>query len=164
MLIYLSKEDIVNMRSAKAKHQVMSYLFDSVIVYAFFLLLFASPIINMVRGISNNDNLLVLYSTIFMVVFGAIFMLFIIFYFVIMPLRTNGQTIGRMFFKIKVVRIDNQKLDATTLFIREIFGRYLINLLTLGLNAIVMLIVVCISEDRRGFHDVLASTKIVDIY
>ena len=91
-------------------------------------------------------------------------MLFIIFYFVILPLYTNGQTVGRMFFKIKVVRVDNQKLDASTLFVREIIGRYLINLVTLGLNSIVMLVVVCLSEEVRGYHDVLASTRIVDVY
>jgi uncharacterized RDD family membrane protein YckC len=152
------------MQSSKAKHQVMAYLFDLVIVYAFFLLLFAVPIINMVNGVNNNDSTLILYSTILMVIFGAIFMLFIIFYFVIMPLFRNGQTIGKMFFKIKVIRVDNQKLDASTLFLREIVGRYFINLLTLGLNDLVILLVICLTDDRRGFHDVLASTRIVDVY
>ena len=164
MVILITKEDIVSMQSSKAKHQVMAYLLDFVIIYAFFLILFAFPIINLIDGYKNNDNSLILYSTIFMVVFGAFFMLFIIFYFVIMPLFSNGQTLGKMFFKIKVIRIDNRPLDAQTLFIREVIGRYFINLLTFGLNEIINLIVVCLSEESRGFHDVLASTRIVDVY
>ena len=152
------------MQSSKAKHQVMAYLLDLVIIYAFFLLLFASPIINLIKGIKYSDTSLIMYSTIFLIIYGAFFMLFIIFYFVILPLIMDGQTIGKRFFRIKIVRVDNKKLDATTLFVRDIVGRFFIDLLTFGLNEIINLFVICLTEERRGFHDVLASTRIVDVY
>lgn len=46
-------------------------------------------------------------------------------YFVFMTKLTNGQTIGKMIFGIRVIALNEEKLSWQTVLVREGFGRYL---------------------------------------
>ena len=46
-------------------------------------------------------------------------------YFILMTKFTNGQTLGKMIFGIRVIAINEEKLSWTTILVREGFGRYL---------------------------------------
>lgn len=46
-------------------------------------------------------------------------------YFILMTKLTNGQTVGKMIFGIKVIALNEEELSWTTVIIREGFGRYL---------------------------------------
>lgn len=108
-------------------------------------------------------------------------------YFVIYPLRKNGQTIGKKFMGLKIVKVNDEPVDLRALFIRQVIGVFLIEgylcmisemmrqLMVLGgLNTaylVVSFIAIMISaisaflcmkfESHRALHDYLAKTKVV---
>lgn len=108
-------------------------------------------------------------------------------YFVIYPLRKNGQTIGKKFMGLKIVKVNDELVDLKALFIRQVIGVFLIEgylcmisemmrqLMVLGgLNTaylVVSFIAIMLSaisaflcmkfESHRALHDYLAKTKVV---
>lgn len=52
-------------------------------------------------------------------------LLIYLFYFILMTKFTNGQTVGKMIFGIRVVALKEKELSWKTVIIREGFGRYL---------------------------------------
>ena len=76
----------------------------------------------------------------------------------------KGQTIGKKVFKLQIVREDNEKLDSKTLFYREGVGRILIIFASLGMTSLVSVIIMALREDKKGLADILAKTKVIDLY
>ena len=85
-------------------------------------------------------------------------------YYIIVPLFSKGQTIGKKVFKLQIVREDNEKLDSKTLFYREGVGRILIIFASLGMTSLVSVIIMALREDKKGLADILAKTKVIDLY
>ena len=108
----------------------------------------------------------------------------IILYFVVLPLYTNGQTLGKKIFKIKIVREDKEDLTANELIIRNIVVNGLLNtflafclvfLLSgfeyftitsiLGFIQFVLVVVsacmIIFRKDKKGLHDIITKTKVV---
>lgn len=105
-------------------------------------------------------------------------------YFVIMPLFTNGQTLGKKLMKLKIVKDNDSKLTANSLLIRGLLlygiANSIINLTLLlvtskgiylqasGYVSMLYTIVIIITffmalmrKDGRGIPDLLAKTKVV---
>ncbi|HEX3031585.1 MAG TPA: RDD family protein [Bacillota bacterium] len=76
-------------------------------------------------------------------------------YYVIIPLRTNGQTIGKKIVRIRVKRLDEAPLTAWTLVLRELIGKVLSSA-TLMIGYLVAL-----GKQKRALHDYLAGTIVV---
>lgn len=110
----------------------------------------------------------------------------VIFLYILIPYFLDGQTIGKKILKIKIVKNNNKKLDLNTLIIRSILINYLgYMLITLGLIfilnsfsyfivglilTILELLLVIISSfmvlyksEKRGIHDILVNTKVIDV-
>ena len=108
-----------------------------------------------------------------------------IFYFVVFTYFMNGQTIGKKLMKIKIVSNDRKKLTMNNFLIRGlIINSILMNVLgiiiLLGLNKatylkvndtltyvylfmmVLTLGMVLFREDKRGLHDILANTKVIN--
>lgn len=106
--------------------------------------------------------------------------------YILVPYFLDGQTIGKKILKIKIVKNNNKKLDLNTLIIRSILINYLgYMLITLGLIfilnsfsyfivglilTILELLLVIISSfmvlyksEKRGIHDILVNTKVIDV-
>ncbi|GEN57587.1 hypothetical protein GCM10012290_21790 [Halolactibacillus alkaliphilus] len=88
----------------------------------FFIRLFAFTVdIIMIRSLSRlflfylSDGLLK--SSLALIVY--------LLYFILMTKFTNGQTLGKMIFGIRVIAINEEQLSWMTVIIREGFGRYL---------------------------------------
>lgn len=79
-----------------------------------------------------------------------------VYFYVIIPDKKNGQTIGKSFFGLKVIRLDGSALTRKTLFIR-----YLVMWLTLQVLSILVYITIFFDEDQRTIYDMIAGTKVV---
>jgi uncharacterized RDD family membrane protein YckC len=75
---------------------------------------------------------------------------------VVIPWRTNGQTLGKMVFGLRMVRLDGEPMSLWRAFLRNYIGYFLSSLFFLaGYFAIFF------SPRRRGWHDLLAGTVVV---
>jgi uncharacterized RDD family membrane protein YckC len=109
----------------------------------------------------------------------------VIVYFVIVPYFHNGQTIGKMVMKIKVRGINSQPLSLISLFLRNLIVNgllymvlviflclfvpsdiYFLVITFLGILQIslclVSAIMILYRKDRRGLHDLMAKTWVLD--
>lgn len=152
------------MKKAKVKHRVMAFLFDWLIVYAFSLVVLALPIIKLISSIHNSVSSSELFSLFLTLIYlGLICFTFIIFYFIVIPIQLNGQTLGKKFFGLRMVKTNGEKVDYLTLIVRELIGKILIDFSTLGLSMITRFLVMIINKEHMSFHDTLASTIVIDI-
>lgn len=118
--------------------------------------------------------------------FYIINIIYIIGYFIILPLYNNGSTLGKKLMGIKVEASYNQKLTFKNLFIRNLVINGLLYLVMIVLTlyilppkayfilgmitgiiqitlVIISIFMVLYRQDKRGIHDLLAHTKVVTI-
>ena len=110
----------------------------------------------------------------------------IILYFVVFGYFCNGQTLGKRMLQLQVVAKDNNKVNILKLFLRTIILTGVItntlNLILLfslskgtfitvneyitiitGLIEMVILFMILFRKDKRGLHDMIAGTKVIDL-
>lgn len=120
------------------------------------------------------------------VIYYVLLTLVLIIYFVIWPFYHGGQTLGKRKMKIKTVKDDLSDATINDLLIRNMvinnIGYLLIQLLilfilpsesyyiTLSFLSFVQVIIVIISiimvikrKDKRGVHDLIAKTKVIEV-
>ena len=188
---------------AKLSKRVVAYLIDMVLLLILFGIMsyfFQSEIDNQIKinntnyvnGIItfdtfiDNANKLYMESDKQKIVFYLINIVYIIGYFVILPLYINGSTLGKKVMGIKVEASYNQKLTFKSLFIRNLVINGLLYLIVVVLTlyllppniyfplisvvsfiqitlVIISIFMVLYRQDKRGIHDLLAHTKVVTI-
>ncbi|MFA5421807.1 MAG: RDD family protein [Bacilli bacterium] len=150
------------MNRAKSYHRIFANLFDLVILVAIILLLTFRSLISLIMGLINPTALdsLALYLSAFGS--GALALMAVIVYFVALPIFWNGQTLGKRFFKIRIIKNDGSAIDFKTIFLREMVRTSLF-ILTFGISAFADTIVLLFSKQRIGFYDYVAATQVIDI-
>lgn len=150
------------MNRAKSYHRIFANLFDLIIMVGLLLLLTFRSIIALINGLVNPSSLdsLALFMQSF--ISGIFTFAFILIYFVILPIVWNGQTLGKRFFKIKVIKVDGSEIDFKTIFLREV-TRVLLVITTFGFSALVDMIILIVSKQGICFYDYVASTQVVDV-
>jgi len=93
---------------------------------------------------------------------GAIVTIVAISYYLVLPLVWKKQTVGRFLTRIAIIKEDGRPVDFQTLFLREVIGRMLGGLMSLGLSIFVEGILIA-RTGRQAFSDRLASTRVIDI-
>lgn len=78
-------------------------------------------------------------------------------YFLLMT-KKFGQTLGKMILGIKVIREDNQPLQWSDLFFREVIGRFIHRVFSF---LAVLYIVVAFTKEKQGIHDMIGNTRVV---
>lgn len=73
----------------------------------------------------------------------------------------NGQTLGKQILKIRVVRETGEAMTLSSGLVREVIGRMLPSLLTLGLYTPVDYLWPLWDRSRQCLHDKIASTRVV---
>ncbi|NCA96813.1 MAG: RDD family protein [Bacteroidia bacterium] len=150
------------MNRAKSYHRIFANIFDIVVISAATILLTFRSIISLITAIVDPTglNTLALYLSAFGS--GALALIGIIVYFIALPIFWNGQTLGKRFFKIKIIKNDGSDIDFKTIFLREML-RTLLFVLTFGVSAFADTMVLLLSKQRIGFYDYVAATQVIDI-
>ena len=152
------------LKKSKARYRIMAHLFDWAIVFTFCFIIMLLPIKNLIGVNKGNSSVDIFNLVITTLLFGGVCFIFIVFYFVIVPVLLEGQTLGKKFFKIKIIKSDGSNVDFMTMFVRELCGKILIDFASFGFTLLSSLFcVINRSEDHLTFHDVLASTIVIDI-
>jgi uncharacterized RDD family membrane protein YckC len=147
---------------ARPLTRIFADLFDWAIVYAFALVFSFRSLLALIEAFTHPSTANIATAWIDAFVSGSFVIIFIIVYFMVLPVNWNGQTIGRRFFKIHVVRRDGKPIDFQTIFVREVFGRLLVGIISLGASIVAEFFVLLASDRHQTFHDTLASTQVVD--
>lgn len=87
----------------------------------------------------------------------ALSLIIYLLYFILMTKISNGQTIGKMVFGIRVIALNEEKLSWQTVLVREGFGRYL--------QKVVMVLygLVILTPYKQHLADLLTDTSVVTI-
>lgn len=152
------------MKLARVRHRVMAALLDFVIVGTFLALITVGKIPFLVSMIKGGEHVVTTKFVVDTFRYGIMYTFFLILYYIIVPLFSKGQTIGKKVFKLQIVKEDNEALDSKTLFYREGVGRILIIFASLGITSLVSVIIMALREDKKGLADILAKTKVIDLY
>lgn len=81
-------------------------------------------------------------------------------YLTVIPLLWSGYIIGKRLFRIKVKRMDEDKLTLKNMLLREVVGKFLVVYLTVGISNIVSIFMMIFREDKRAIHDLIAGTYV----
>lgn len=154
------------MKLAKTKHRVAAYIVDFIItglITAIICLLFSIDIygiiIDVIAGFSISlslSDIIAVYRSIF------ISTLLITAYYTLVPFLFDGQTLGKKFFRIKVVNERGEKASLKRLFIREVFGKYLLNFVSFFFGHIISFVLLQSRKDKKSIADILAATIVID--
>lgn len=87
----------------------------------------------------------------------ALSLMIYLLYFILMTKFTNGQTIGKMVFGIRVIALNEEKLSWQTVLVREGFGRYLQKIV------LVLYAVAILTSYKQHLADLLTDTSVVTI-
>ena len=150
------------MKLAKIRHRIMATILDNLIIIAFMLVCFFITGIELLYAIYNKLPLeYMMIDT--LVRAGMFYALFLLFYYMVIPIFIKGQTLGKWLFKIKVVLDDGKDVDYKVLFFREAICRILLRTLSMGLSSFVSILIMCIRDDKKSIADVFAKTSVIDI-
>jgi uncharacterized RDD family membrane protein YckC len=146
----------------KTQIRLLSTLFDLIICLAFAFIIMLPSIIAFINVLVNASiaNIIAVYIS--AVVCGALVILFALVYSVVFPILWKGQTIGKRFFRIKLVNADGSDVTLKTLFIRETL-RLVLLVISLGASAIGDLASLTISKSHRSFSDIVSSTYVINV-
>ena len=156
------------MKLAKTKHRAAAYIVDFIITGIITLLVCLLCSFDVYRvlvdSVFRGKDTLLSISEMF-AFYRAIFIstLLICAYFTLLPFLLDGQTLGKKFFKIKVVNERGEKASLKRLFIREIFGKFLLNFVSFFFGHLISLLLLQGRKDKKSIADILAATIVVDV-
>lgn len=151
------------MKKTRISHRLLAILFDTFIVLAIVIIANIPSVISFVNVSINKTTPNVVALYIAALLSGALSLVGIILYTIVVPVYLNGQTLGKRYFNLTIVRNNGQEIDFKTMFTREL-TRFLIILVTFGISIIVDLISILTSKSNATFYDTISSTKVVDVF
>lgn len=92
-------------------------------------------------------------------VYGLLKTLLLLLYFTISTYMTNGQSLGKMIFGLKVVSLDGNNLTLPQVITREFFGRFIH---TYGI-LFLLYIMTGLTERKQNLSDMFADTSVIDL-
>ena len=150
------------MKLAKVRHRVVATIIDNLIISFIIGLLLIGPLVTFIYALVN-DLPVTLSMIISLLRSGMIYCLFLLFYYMVVPMFLKGQTIGKWLLKLKVVNEEGKDVGYKDLFFREAICRILLRILSCGASSVVSFIVMLIRDDKKSIADVFAKTKVIDI-
>lgn len=156
------------MKLAKTKHRAAAYIVDFIVTGIITLLVCLLCSFDVYRvlidSVFRRKDTLLSISEMFSF-YRAIFIstLLVCAYFTLLPFLLNGQTLGKKVFKIRVVNEQGEKASLKRLFIREIFGKFLLNFVSFFFGHLISLLLLQSRKDKKSIADILAATIVVDV-
>ena len=153
------------MKLAKVRHRVMAALLDFAIIAGLLGAVVIGKLPIIINIFSQKGGAPVTAKFIVdLFRYGIIYCVMLFVYYIVIPLFLKGQTIGKKVFKLQIVKENGEDLDYKTMFYREGIGRIFINFASLGVTSIVSTIIMMLREDKKDLADILAKTKVIDLY
>lgn len=152
------------MKLAKVRHRIMASLVDFGIVAALLVGLTLIKLPFLISMFKSKEHIVTTKFLIDLFRWGVIFAIIFVTYYAAIPILLKGQTLGKKIFKLQVVKENGELIDYKTMFYRECIGRIFVNFASLGLTVIASIIVMCLREDKKDIKDILAKTKVIDLY
>ena len=153
------------MKLAKVRHRVMASLLDFGVMAAFLAIIALVKLPFTVSLFLSGEPVDITTKLIIDVFrWGVLFSVILFIYYIMIPLLMHGQTFGKKIFKLKIVKESNDNVNLITMFYRDGIGRIFINMASLGITAIVSVIIMILREDNKRLGDILAKTKVIDLY
>ncbi len=94
-------------------------------------------------------------------------LIYIFIYFIYIPVRQPGQTIGKRLLKIKEVKLNGQDLAVMDYFKRDVLLKFLLSSMTSGfmivLNAILLTYQAIRKQPLRAVQDMIMKTEVVKL-
>lgn len=151
------------MHNASLIRRFMARIIDAIIVGVvitiIMLLTSAEAIFNLIK--EGTAIPLTLRSLIDMVQVGLVIGVFMIIYYVSIPVRNNGQTIGKKMMRIRVVKTNGKEVDFATLFYRETISDQLLAALTFMISLPINALLAIYRKDKRSVSDIFAKTRVI---
>lgn len=151
------------MNEAKPQARFFALLFDLAIIYAVSLIIMFRPILAMIDVFVKHTNGNIISLFVSALLSGGVVMIFMFIYFLVLPVHWKGQTIGKRFFRVRVIKTDGTDVTFQTLFLREVIGRLLIVFMSFGFSILADIVMILASETHQTFHDTLAFTKVINV-
>lgn len=152
------------MKLAKVRHRVMASLLDFAIASSFVIIITLFKLPFTISMVLNEENIVTTKFIIDVFRWGILLCMMFLIYYTVVPWLLKGQTIGKKVFKLKIVKENDEDVDLVTMFYRDGVGSIFIHFASLGLTVIVSIIVMSLREDKKGLGDILAKTKVIDLY
>ena len=150
------------MKLAKIRHRVVATIVDNSIILVFMGIILLGVWPDFIYAL--NRDIIINFSMILKIIRGAmVYTLFLLFYYMVVPIFLKGQTIGKWLFKIKVVDEKGEDVDYKILFFREAICRILVRTISVGLSSVVSYLIMFIRDDKKSLADVFAKTKVIDV-
>ena len=150
------------MKLAKVRHRFLATIIDTTIVFFVALLLLVGTwstfLYALIKGMPITISMIVQ-----LLRSGLIYTLFLLSYYMVVPMFIKGQTIGKWILKIKIVNEDGKDVGYKDLFFREAICRILLRTLSWGVSSVVSFMIMLVREDKKTIADVFAKTKVIDI-
>ena len=140
-------DDQPNYKFAGFWMRFWAYLLDIVVIGSIDRIV-VYPIFRMFDFSLSEANMFAPVAIITAIVFYA--------YFVLMT-KYFGQTLGKMVFGLRVVSLNNEKLNWSTILFREWIGRFISG------TILILYIVVGFLPKKQGIHDLFADTTVVHV-
>ena len=156
------------MKLAKTIHRAAAYIVDFIVTGIITLIICLLCSFDVYRVLVDSvfrgkDTLLSI--TDMFAFYRAIFIstLLVCAYFTLLPFLLDGQTLGKKLFRIKVVNERGEKASLKRLFIREIFGKFLLNFVSFFFGHLISFVLLQSRKDKKSIADILAATIVVDV-
>jgi uncharacterized RDD family membrane protein YckC len=147
-----------NLYLASRSSRLLAVLIDAFVTFLFFVLM------AFLTGISTSEFL----NDTFNVKFFLISILSILIFNVIIPTFIwKGQTLGKRWIKIAVVKDSDEEVDLVTMLLRAVFlffGQVTLPVISIIINIIAFIDPLLIfRENKKTIHDMIAKTKVIDV-
>lgn len=150
------------MKLAKVRHRVIASIVDNSIIFGIMAIFLLGVWPNFIYALSK-DIVVDSFMIIKLLRSGMVYALFLLFYYMVIPMFFKGQTLGKKIFKIKIVTEDEKDVDYKVLFFREAICRILVRTMSLGMSSVISYFIMLIRNDKKSLADVFAKTKVIDI-
>lgn len=157
------KGEFTSKRRIYSVEEIENEYYPRIFYAGFFIRLFSflvdSLVASLIVKILLDSTLALTRITPSLKVYGILSTLIFLLYFTISTYLTGGQTLGKMIFGLKVVRLDGEKLDLITVIMREFVGRFIHSY---GILAI-LYVLTAFTEKKQNLSDLFADTSVISL-
>lgn len=141
--------------------RAIAFVVDVIILILIFFGNFMFMVTSLNLSVENPMNLVE------MMMMVALQLLYVMIYFIYIPIKWPGQTVGKKLLKIKEVTQNGRELTLKQYFQRDFLLKFLLSSMTSGFavlfNAILLTYQLIRKQELRALHDIIVKTKVVRI-